>query len=340
MLKPRMTDQFGRYRRLLYPGTFTLEVSSKGYQTYIEEGIVPSASSFVERDVELIPLNEYQVTFNFIYPEDYDQSQPLKLKYSDKWGIEHIEIISGQSISFFNGSYDIEITDYETNFIIPIKDRLEVNADIEIEYQLNWSKVLYQGINSNDWIIHSGDWVIDDHIKTQSSLLYPNDYNAVLQLDSNLVSNGTITALVNLKYELEWGKDFFDLAFSTFDGNFYESLSLSDQNFNSFNKFLLLSNGDGPIDFQFSLNSDINLDYRGVIINDIEILTNSINNSCEYGDINHDGFINISDIMKVINYILDSSEVVGYYKCVSDINNDSGINISDIIQLIDIILGD
>ena len=340
MLKPRMTDQFGRYRRLLYPGTFTLEVSSKGYQTYIEENIVPSASAFVERNIELIPLNQYQVTFNFIYPEDYDQSQPLKLKYSDKWGADYVEIFSGGSISLFEGSYNIEITDYEENFIMPIKDILEISDETEIEYQLNWSRVLYQGIDLNDWIIHSGDWVIDDNIKTQSSLLYPNDYNAVLQLDSSLFSNGSIAALVNLKYELEWGKDFFDLAFSTFDGNFYESLSLSNQNFNSFNKFLLLSDGDGPIDFQFSLNSDINLDYRGVIIDGIEILTNSIDGSCEYGDINHDGFINVNDIMKIINYILSSNEVIGYYKCTSDVNNDNGINISDIIQLVDIILGD
>ena len=88
------------------------------------------------------------------------------------------------------------------------------------------------------------------------------------------------------------------------------------------------------------MNSDINLDYRGVIIDDIQILTNSIDGSCEYGDINHDGLINVNDIIKIIDYILDDSEVIGYYKCASDINNDSGINIFDIIQLVDIILGD
>ena len=47
---------------------------------------------------------------------------------------------------------------------MPIKDNLEINADTELEYQLNWSKVLYQGIDANDWIIHSGDWVVDDNI--------------------------------------------------------------------------------------------------------------------------------------------------------------------------------
>ena len=67
-----------------------------------------------------------QVTFNFIYPEDCDQSQPLKLKYSDKWGSEYVAIISGDSISLFEGSYNIEITDHEKNFIMPIKDNLEI----------------------------------------------------------------------------------------------------------------------------------------------------------------------------------------------------------------------
>ena len=339
MLKPRMTDQFGRYRRLLYPGTFTLEISSKGYETYLEEGLVPSASSFIERNVQLNPLGVYNITFNFSHPEDYNQSEPLKLTYSDKWGKTEVSVMSGDVITLFEGSYDIQITDYGSNFIMPINDSINIEANEELMYDLAWSRVLYEGINSNDWVYYSGDWVVDEKIKSQSNLFYPNDYNAILKLDSSLFSNGSIAALVDLKYELEWGKDFFDLAFSTFDGNLYESISLSNQNFDSFNKFFLVSDGSGYVDFQLSLNSDSSLDYRGVIIDDIQILTNSVD-GCEYGDINHDGFINISDIMKIINYILDGNEVVGYYKCASDINNDSGINISDIIQLVDIILGD
>jgi hypothetical protein len=71
MLSPRFTDQFGRYRRLLYPGVFTLNASSRGYETYVEQGIVPSISSFTVRDIALVPLPEYSVSFNFSFPDDY-----------------------------------------------------------------------------------------------------------------------------------------------------------------------------------------------------------------------------------------------------------------------------
>ena len=244
MLKARMTDEFGRYRRLLYPGTFTLEVSSEGYETYVEQNIVPSASSFVERNIQLNPLDQHEITFIFNYPEDYNQEESLKLVYSNKWGDTEVGIVSGDTISLFEGDYDIKITDYGSNFIMPIKDNINVINDTELVYSLDWSKVLYNGINSNDWIIESGDWIIDTDIKTQESLFYSNEYNAILKLDSILFSNNSIAALVDLRYELEWEKDFFDLAFTVDNGNFYESLQLSGHDFDVSNKFILLSNGD------------------------------------------------------------------------------------------------
>tara|TARA_B100000029_G_scaffold283078_1_gene276918 strand:- start:2023 stop:4254 length:2232 start_codon:yes stop_codon:yes gene_type:complete len=339
MLKARMTDEFGRYRRLLYPGTFTLEVSSEGYETYVEQNIVPSASSFVERDIQLNPLDQHEITFIFNYPEDYNQEESLKLVYSNKWGDTEVGVVSGDTISLFEGDYDIKITDYGSNFIMPIKDNINVINDTELVYSLDWSKVLYNGINSNDWIIESGDWIIDTDIKTQESLFYSNEYNAILKLDSILFSNNSIAALVDLRYELEWEKDFFDLAFMVDNGNFYESLQLSGHDFDVSNKFILLSNGDGYVNFQLLLNSDSSLNYRGVIVDGIKILTNSLD-GCEYGDVDHNGIINVSDVIMVVNYVLDSNVISGYYKCSSDINNDDGINILDIIGLVDIILGD
>ena len=71
MLKPRFTDQFGRYRRLLYPGIFSLKASLRGYETYVEQDIVPSISSFTVRDIALVPLSEYSVSFDFAFPDDY-----------------------------------------------------------------------------------------------------------------------------------------------------------------------------------------------------------------------------------------------------------------------------
>ena len=86
-------------------------------------------------------------------------------------------MFSGDVIYLYEGNYDIVITDSESNFILPVKDVLTINDNISIEYQLSWSKVLYQGIDYSDWIFLSGDWLFDGGIiKTQSSSFYPNDY--------------------------------------------------------------------------------------------------------------------------------------------------------------------
>ena len=340
MLKPRMTDQFGRYRRLLFSGVFTLEVSSKGYETYLEEGIVSNSSVFIERNISLNPLPEYEVTFNFVYPDHYNQSNPLKLTISDKWGPVDINIVSGESIYLSKGVYELKITDGQSNFIMPITDILNIENNTTFNYELYWSKVLYKGINPNDWTVSSGDWFFDDNIRTQSSLFYPNDYNAVLKLDSTLSSNGSIGIVADLKYELEWQKDFFNLAFTYEADNFYESLSISDHHFNTSNKILFISQSDGYKNLELSLNTDSSLDYRGVVIDSIEILTPSVNN-CEYGDINHNGMIDINDIVLLVNYVLDyDGSMDGYYMCVSDIYNDNLLSIQDIIVLINVILGE
>ena len=52
MLKPRMTDQFGRFRRILREGLYTLVVSAFGYETYTSS-ISPSSSSITELDIVL-----------------------------------------------------------------------------------------------------------------------------------------------------------------------------------------------------------------------------------------------------------------------------------------------
>ena len=340
MIKPRMTDGFGRYRRLLHPGTFTLEISSKGYETYLEENIVPSASSFFVRDVQLNPLEEYQITFNFDYPDFYDQNNSLKLSYTNKWETVDLDIRSGDTIDLFKGNYDIVITDGISNFIMPLHDQLSVESEIVLDYVLNWSKVLYIGIEEDDWLVQSGEWVIDEIIKSQSSMLYSNNYYSQMELDSNLYANNNIAAILDIKYELEWDKDFFNLAFTDAGGNLYDNLSLSNHKYTSNNKILLLSPfNQQNTHFQLSMDTDETLNYRGVIIDNIQILTNS-DNICEYGDINHDGNINVNDIVNILEYALSLTEARGYIRCVSDINLDDIINIQDIIILIFTILGE
>jgi len=57
----------------------------------------------------------------------------------------------------------------------------------------------------------------------------------------------------------------------------------------------------------------------------------------EIGDINQDAFINILDIIELVNEILNgNTDGIEYY--LSDINGDDMLNIQDLIALVNLIL--
>ena len=59
------------------------------------------------------------------------------------------------------------------------------------------------------------------------------------------------------------------------------------------------------------------------------------------GDPNFDEEININDVIILVNYILNTDEILSAEQQeVSDLNDDGGINILDISILINLILGD
>ena len=55
------------------------------------------------------------------------------------------------------------------------------------------------------------------------------------------------------------------------------------------------------------------------------------------GDVNHDGTVNVSDIMATVNYILGSTPPV-FFKDDADVNSDGAVNVSDIMAMVNIIL--
>ena len=61
-------------------------------------------------------------------------------------------------------------------------------------------------------------------------------------------------------------------------------------------------------------------------------------NSCTAGDINADGIINILDIVRLVNIVIDPSIVLPEEVCPADLNSDSIINILDIVTLVNIVI--
>lgn len=65
---------------------------------------------------------------------------------------------------------------------------------------------------------------------------------------------------------------------------------------------------------------------------------NRINNIVEMSnpyDVNNDGSTDISDVVSLVNFILDSSTTNSSY----DVNGDGNVDISDVVALVNMILG-
>ena len=75
------------------------------------------------------------------------------------------------------------------------------------------------------------------------------------------------------------------------------------------------------------------------------IIDSTLINRCyfniyNYGDINEDGFINITDILYLVNYIIENIDLNNQQLELADINQDNIVNVVDIIELIAIIIGE
>ena len=68
-------------------------------------------------------------------------------------------------------------------------------------------------------------------------------------------------------------------------------------------------------------------------VDDFKIL---VFNDSLIGDVNYDGFLNVLDVVSIVNMILGNDTI----DLIADINGDGGLNIQDIILLMNIILND
>jgi len=59
---------------------------------------------------------------------------------------------------------------------------------------------------------------------------------------------------------------------------------------------------------------------------------------CVPGDVNNDGYVNVADIVKIVQFILELDEPDDYEACAADWNSDGVINVQDIVGIIQYIL--
>ncbi len=272
MLKDRKTNEFGRYHRLLKQATYNLEVAAYGYQKYYYF-FIPSGSVVLNHDVELIPLDQYNLTIDIIDESDADF---VNLSLTDMFGEYNYTLNEGINIlQFYPGEYQLTILPQEEGMFFPIKSSLFFDNDTTIEFTLNTTELfLYEDFSSLDgWTIQSGAWQIqNEKLVSQAGLNYDSNEHIKITKDfyfgDSLPRNAILK--LNVGYEVEW--DFDTIKYQLTNNNNKHLINYwSSQNWDLHEEYYQFPMYIGDNQLSIEIISDSTVNFRGLKLDDLTI---------------------------------------------------------------------
>ncbi|MED5316698.1 MAG: carboxypeptidase regulatory-like domain-containing protein, partial [Candidatus Neomarinimicrobiota bacterium] len=208
VLKPRLTDEFGRYRRIMNPGTYTISIRARGYLPQ-EITAVTNNSGITTEDIFLEPaenhtltLNLLHSTFNIVTIEGFIQNE---------FGAEEIQITTGENVfELPEGGYTV-VFPMDSEFL-PWEKYLSLTGDYSCNVSyLEGNKIMLS--ESWPWENAEGLWSAGNVVlRSQENSYYNNgDSTFTTQwMESNLIDiSGTNRVVVSVrhKFETEWDYD-------------------------------------------------------------------------------------------------------------------------------------
>ena len=330
ILKPRMTDQFGRFRRILREGLYTLVVSAFGYETYTSS-ISPSSSSVTELDIILNKLPVYNLSFNFLNLESIENFSGLVIYQENEF---ELNLLGENQLPMGDYQIFIESEDYLPYFI-----NISHNQDLVLDINMqNKGVLVYDSFeNDSNWINNNGFSFEDNQLKSQVSDFYRYNENKSIRLNQDLsyIDNVDYVLKVNLKNELEWDNDSLVFRLSSSSSDSYLILKeISNHNYDWHEINIPFRIEDDRKYLEIVLSTDSSVNYRGFNFDNLELLYECRGDK---GDIDGSGELNISDIIMIVDFILDNDNFQ-FTNCLADINNDNIVNIFDLVSVVETIL--
>ena len=275
VLKPRKTNEFGRYRRILDVGTYTFVFRAEGY---IDKNLslVANNSSITERDVFMSPAPIYQVNLRLVHEDN--NSYNVNGKIVNEFGVSDIEISTGDNLfNLFGDQYEFQFLMNDNH--IPWGKTISIESDKEISIVYQPSQVFSM---HEPWSLeHSqGDWHIENFIlMTQESSYYENrdSLNNIQWLESEAIDiTGSNRAVVSIshRYETEWDFDPLKVSILDLDNNILGSKSFTGDNWNVFKTDLVTATSDetfSSVKVRLEFTPDNTVNYRGWEIHSLKM---------------------------------------------------------------------
>jgi len=208
VLKPRKTDEFGRFRRILDIGSYTLSVRAKGYDSQTINVVVNNAA-ITHQNIGLNPAAMHTLNLTLI---DEDEMPLIYVGYlTSEFGVDTLTLGEGlNTLNLTSASYDLVIP--IGGLIIPWKRSFDLDRDLGFTaHFINGDRQLFSA--SWPWENAEGPWVAGDVIlKTQEDPYYENGDTALTEqwMESELVDvsgKNRLVLKVDHRYETEWDND-------------------------------------------------------------------------------------------------------------------------------------
>ena len=276
ILKPRLTNEFGRFRRILDVGSYNFSFRAEGYE---EQNIllVANNSGITEQNIYLDPSISHQVNIRLLH-DDFAVYTITGL-ISNEYGMTEIEISSGDNyFDLKEGTYQIEFVMDGSH--VPWEKTVFINSDKEFNVVYESSSPTL--VNNESILDNSvGPWCIENEnmLKTQSNTYYSNGDapQSVQWIESDLIDvSGTnrLVLSVSHRYETEWDYDPISISFLDINDSLLASKSWTGDNWDSIQQDFLTAETDSVFNYvklllEFSKDETVN--YRGWEIESLEL---------------------------------------------------------------------
>ena len=276
ILKPRLTNEFGRFRRILDVGSYNFSFRAEGYE---EQNIllVANNSGITEQNIYLNPSISHQVNMRLLH--DDLAVYTISGLISNEYGMTEIEISSGDNyFDLKEGTYQIEFVMDGSH--VPWEKTVFINSDKEFNVVYESSSPIL--VNNESILDNSvGPWCIENEnmLKTQSNTYYSNGDapQSVQWIESDLIDvSGTnrLVLSVSHRYETEWDYDPISISFLDINDSLLASKSWTGDNWDSIQQDFLTAETDSVFNYvklllEFSKDETVN--YRGWEIESLEL---------------------------------------------------------------------
>ena len=277
VLKPRLTNEFGRYRRILDAGTYHLNVTRKGYIP-IRQSITANNSGITNVDFFLEPAPMHLVRVDLDYGVTGNLPYDVHCLVISEFDTDTILINDSYiDLSLSEGSYQLVVSptvgtpwekkfyvDQNYNFTVPVYD-----------YQ---SMVLSE--DWNNWVTEIDSWhIAGEKLLSQSDIYYANN-DSIMGLQKikspfyNISGANRVTFKIDHRYEMEWDHDSVGVAIYNGNENLLLRIGWSGHKWDEYSSdYFSVIDRDGFDSLRVELwfKTDQTVNYRGWDINGLTL---------------------------------------------------------------------